>query len=102
MTRAKFQEILNKRLELTKEVLNFKADEYADEDQFHNFKEAAQIKGETPEQALWGMSVKHLVSIKDIINGKSANNALISEKIGDMINYLIILEGILYEKNARH
>lgn len=80
-------------------VLPKKEKEYASNgNRFHNFDVAARIDNETPEKALWGMSKKHLVSILDMINScekKDFTNAHIEEKIGDMIIYLILLEGLL-------
>jgi hypothetical protein len=79
-------------------VLDNKAKEYATEDRLHNFKRAAEILHTTPQQALAGMFVKHLVSVLDLIEGLVLpTTQLINEKIGDAINYLILLEAILKE-----
>jgi len=45
------------------------------------------------------MMVKHLVSVFDLIEGRiPTSQEMIDEKIGDMINYLILLEAVLKEK----
>ena len=65
---------------------------------FHNFDTAGRLDNETPEKALWGMAKKHLVSIMDMVDqceDREFSTAHIEEKIGDMINYLILLEGLL-------
>lgn len=92
-----FDEILKRRLRKITETLGNKELEYAQAgNRFHNFDVAAQRRGITPEKALDGMMLKHEVSVSDLIN--SPNNVtqeLIDEKIGDNINYLILLEGLL-------
>lgn len=95
------EEILNPRIDAISNILAKKAHEYAqDNDRLHNFKVAARIKDESPEKALWGMSTKHLVAIIDMVEGRlKPTEFMINEKIGDMINYLILLEALLKEKN---
>ena len=106
MTAAEFDAILSARLAKAREVLSAKAGEYAtDADRLHNFKRAAREfpgPGETqPADALVGMMRKHWVSIADIVERKCCGNpvpaAVIDEKIGDAINYLILLEAVLRE-----
>lgn len=69
--------------------------EYANEDDFHNFRCAAKLQGVTPEQALIGMMDKHVVSVHDLVNsaaeGRLITEELWREKISDNINYLLIL-----------
>lgn len=98
-----FQQILRERIQQIRKVLSAKQEEYAtDHDVLHNFKEAARIDGtRTPAQVCWGFMLKHLTSINDIVNEMSRNDNrhkhLLDEKIGDAINYLILLEAILKE-----
>lgn len=104
MKAEKFNEVVEERISKIKSTLVRKAAEYSsDDDRLHNFKVAARINGETPEKALWGMMSKHLVSVIDIISGTSAgklpNADMRDEKIGDAINYLILLEALLIEKS---
>lgn len=97
MKTALFNVLLDKRLESIKSVLGSKAKEYASGDnRFHNFDVAARIAGTTPEKALMGMMLKHEVSVRDLVNNpENATIELIDEKIGDNVNYLILLEGLL-------
>ncbi len=92
-----FDKIVENRCRKIKEILQHKAGEYAkDKNRFHNFDLAATMAGTTPEKALKGMMLKHEVSVQDLINNPDkATEALIDEKIGDNINYLILLEGLL-------
>ena len=102
MTPKEFDKVVENRIDQIKKVLAAKAQEYSsDNDRFHNFKVAARIKNCTPEQALHGMMLKHEVSIIDLIlNPESPNlrEDIVNEKIGDMIDYLILLEGLFLER----
>ena len=91
-----FNEIVKDRCLKIQEVLSKKAEEYAtDSNRFHNFDKAAVMSNSTPEKALWGFLLKHIVSVSDMVDKPSiATEAMVDEKIGDCINYLILLEGL--------
>lgn len=102
MTAAEFNCVLGRRLARTREVLAAKADEYASEtDRLHNFKRAAELGSDTPAEALLGMLRKHWVSLMDLADrsflGVPIPAAVVDEKIGDAVNYLILLEAVLLE-----
>ena len=99
MTPEDFNKLLRERVDKIFLTLDSKGVEYAtDADRLHNFKVAAQIDGETPAQALWGMFKKHLVSLKDMKDGVTPlSKELIDEKCGDTVNYVILLEAIFIE-----
>ena len=96
-----FDQIRERRIELIRYVLNSKKEEYAkgDTNRYHNFDRASRILEVSPPRALIGMFVKHLVSVLDIVDNYDKGNfpteELVDEKIGDAINYLILLEGLL-------
>lgn len=96
-----FDDIVNKRTVKIRGILAKKAEEYAtNENRFHNFDVTARIKGITPEQALDGMMAKQLVSVFDMIEWSETDpdrttEKMIDAKIGDLINYLILLEGLM-------
>lgn len=102
MRTEEFNKIVDDVCENTKMVLKSKAEDYAsDADRLHNFKIAARIDDTTPEKALWGMAKKHLVSIIDIKNMagmKRYSPEFLREKLGDMRNYLILLEALMLER----
>jgi len=104
MNQRDFNSILNNRILKTKTILQSKGAEYSSSiDRLHNFKVAAQMSstGESPEQALWGMLRKHLVSVLGMVNAAGSveiSPHVIDEKIGDSINYLILLESLLRER----
>lgn len=109
-----FNVILKKRIEATEIVLASKNKEYAsDVDKLHNFKRAGKMLGQVPEQALVGMWTKHIISLLDIVDkidknedeemvqvclGEGLTREMLEEKIGDAINYLILLEALIKER----
>lgn len=96
---AQFDGIVTMRTEVVKETLINKAREYADdEERFANFKAVAAMNNTTPEEALWGMVSKHVISVRDMCQGGRVTQELINEKIGDWITYGYLMEGIFTEK----
>lgn len=101
-----FDAVVESRLDSIRRVLAGKAKEYATgADRFHNFNLAARIANTTPESALMGMRLKHEVSVMDLVEIASSRpgdltEAMVDEKIGDDINYLILLEGMLKKRIA--
>lgn len=113
MTRPEFDELVHKRLNAMSLGLTFKGQEYADdiagnEDRLYNFKRTAATLNINSAEALLGMMSKHLVYVIDMAQGKydKAHHHLakervgeiIDEKIGDTINYLVLLEALLKEE----
>lgn len=97
MTNGTFKKILDFRIKKIRETLDKKAEEYSRGDRLYNFKRAGEIMRTDPENSLMGMFMKHLVSVIDIVETGDYTNDLLNEKIGDAINYLILLEAILKE-----
>ena len=99
-----FNEVVFDTIKNIQIVLQDKAKEYAtDKSRFHNFEVAGRKLNITPEKALLGMMVKHVVSIDDMVDwiDQCPNKLtidLINEKIGDNINYLILLKGMLISR----
>ena len=99
MTKKEFDNVVEQRIKKIRTVLKDKQAEYAPgDDAFHNFKEAGRILGTSPEMALMGFMSKHLTSLLDMAKGQQVmTKANIDEKCGDVVNYLILLEGIMLE-----
>lgn len=106
MRNQEFDRILERQLDHTRSVLASKAEEYADggdedrdEDRLHNFRVAAALMGCNNRQALAGMLSKHIVSIFDLIREEDcADQAVWDEKIGDAINYLVLLQAVVADE----
>ena len=106
MNAKDFDNIVGARLNWCEKTLCAKGDEYArDGDRLWNFKAAGRKRNQHPAQALAGMEVKHDVSVDDIIDGLARGivppKGLVAEKIGDSINYLLLLEGLIEEERQR-
>lgn len=97
MTTPEFNKVVEDQLERIKSVLVKKAVEYnLDDDRLSVFKHGSGISEETPEQVLYGFMLKHIISITDMINSKSSySEELWNEKITDICNYLVLLQGLL-------
>lgn len=104
MTEADFENVLQRRLRLIQEILAAKGMEYAsgEVDRLQAFKIGAALIDATPEMVCIGYLTKHLVSILDLVRDKASGFLdrlhLVDEKIGDAINYLILLEALFVEK----
>mgnify|MGYP007037125562 CR=1 FL=1 len=97
MNTPDFNKVVEDQLNRIQTVLIKKAAEYnLDTDRLSVFKHAAAVSEETPEQALYGFMLKHIISVTDMINSKGTySEGLWNEKITDICNYLILLQGLL-------
>lgn len=103
MTTEDFEKVFEARVDLCRRVLIGKNTEYArGGDKLSNFKKAAGRLGSTPESALLGMETKHSISIVDMIQdlerGLHHPMSMWEEKIGDELNYLLLLRALLEER----
>lgn len=103
ITEQQFDELVLARLNKITTTLIEKGKEYRrNNDPLHNFRIAAKVNNTTQEKALWGFAVKHYVSFLDILNdiekGFLPKEKVVDEKIGDLINYLILCEASIKEK----
>ena len=106
VSNEEFEEILEERLQSIKDTLGLKAIEYVrNEDRLHNFNVAAEIENHTREDVIWGMALKHFVSFKDMLydirNDAIPDEQTINEKLGDLINYFILIECSIKNKLNR-
>ena len=106
MDAHEFEDVIVKnRLYLTERVLGQKADEYARGDRLSNFKKAASLMDTTPEAALFGFVAKHIVALSDFVSDlESGTNQSLdrwTEKTGDIINYMILLEALVIERKQQ-
>lgn len=99
MDGEQFDRIVEERINKIRIVLQTKAREYSyGGDRLSNFRRAAEMQRITPDQAAWNFLVKHLVSIQDMVEADVAySRSQWDEKLGDAINYLILLEAIVSE-----
>jgi len=99
----RFEAVVAARLEAIRELILVKGREYRrNGDVFHNFNAGGKMLGCTPERALLGFAAKHFVSVVDLVNdldsGKVPAEAVVNEKLGDAMVYLVLLEGLFKER----
>jgi hypothetical protein len=107
LTEEQFDDLVEARCDKITSTLIAKGKEYRrNNDPLHNFRVAAKVSNTTEEKALWGFATKHYVSFLDMLNdmeqGKLPAEAYVDEKIGDLINYLILCEASIKEKIKNH
>ena len=98
-----FEEVIKQTLAACKEVMISKGREYRrNNDPFHNFNQGAKLTGKTREEVIWGFALKHFISVQDIkadmLQGKMPTEALLNEKYGDLLNYLLIEKASIMSK----
>lgn len=105
MTDREFNSIVEKCCATIYSVLASKAKEYARGDRLSNFKKAASAMSMTPEKACVAFWMKHVISIADLVNdldtNKVAGMPMWEEKIGDAINYLVLLKALVTERTDK-
>lgn len=104
MDLMEFAVVVNARIDSIRKILGAKAQEYAFGDRLSNFKRAAAMLENKPEEALLGMMAKHWVSVMDMIDNLGNREFSLetwNEKIGDSINYLILLEALIIERKTK-
>lgn len=102
MNQKEFDDHLSWRIGEIKKVLGAKGKEYLRNDNpLHVFEAGSLITGETSAKVLDGFLLKHLISYRDILKdleeGKMPSPEKIEEKFGDIINYFILQEAIMYD-----
>jgi len=102
MTRDQFDLFLLSFFNRTQKILTSKSKEYAsDADIFLSFKKGTGFSFHNEaEKVAYEYLCKHLESIKTMLDNldKPPNKDYIEEKIGDAVNYLIIIEGLIKER----
>lgn len=89
-------------LEKVKNIMSSKGNQYNENptDRFDQFKKASTLTKISPVRTLYGMWVKHIISLSDMISSeKQYPRELWEEKIIDNINYLLLLGGAIKEFN---
>jgi hypothetical protein len=108
MNQPDFNTHLEAAIERTKKVLLKKRVEYNGETEvFHNFNDAAAgiSLHNTNVAVAWEYLSKHLQSVRDMVvlvesrdDLKKLTPELLDEKFGDVINYFLLIEGMIREK----
>lgn len=102
MKSTEFDANITAQLDRSEKTLLSKGEEYATgTDRLHNFRVAAQLQDTTMRKALAGMMAKHTTSVYDMCNSdETFSREKWNEKITDHINYLLILQAVLYDERS--
>jgi hypothetical protein len=105
MSPEDFDKLVVERCDKIRQTLVMKSKEYSrNGDRLWNFNRGAAISGISRERALHGFMLKHFISYLDILDdidkGNIPSNDTVDEKVGDIINYFILLEASIKERNA--
>ncbi len=100
ITEDEFKKFFYNRFEKCSETLIKKSEEYSsEEDKMRNFNVSARMLGIEPEQVAFLYMMKHFESVYEIVmNQKKVTREIWDEKIGDLINYLFLIDAILMKK----
>jgi len=106
MNQEQFETMMLIRLANINATLTAKADEYARGDRLSNFKKIADMLDTTPEKALIGLVMKHIVALVDFIDDIYFDDKLQpysrwDEKIGDVMAYMVLLDAMVQERIAK-
>lgn len=107
MTQEKFNAFAKNFVKQTTSVLYAKGKSYAlnRDDRLEHFKRAAEYLSTTPKEACLAQLTKHLISIRDMA---CANDGTVfspeqwDEKIGDAINYLVLLRALVIDEEINN
>lgn len=104
MDAERFNQIVERRIRKIRDTVCSKAGEYATGgDRLYNFKDGARFLNSSQAFACWSYMAKHLGSVKKMaiensLNGVVPTQAMCDEKLGDIIVYCILMEGIFEEE----
>lgn len=103
MNQTDFMRLVGARDVQCMDVLVTKGKVYAvKDDRFSNFKSVGSMNGESPQEALWGMVSKHIIATRDMVkSGEVPTKKWITEYLGDIHNYMYLLEGVWEEQRCR-
>lgn len=100
MTADEFNVLVEQFFDRIRNTLLSKGQEYADDNnRFRNFMHVAASRRTTQADALMGLVQKQIVSLEDMAQGLlPVTRYLVDEKIGDVVNYMLLLYGIWSEQ----
>lgn len=107
MKAEEFEKIYLEQVATEKSILLDRADAYATGgDRLGNFYEGASLAGNTPMQYGFGLVVKHIIALRDLINKEAYGKATYTDKelekfqeyITDMRNYAVLLKSLYVER----
>jgi hypothetical protein len=107
MKAEEFEKIWLDQVQTEKAMLLERAEAYATNgDRLGNFKEGSQLAGNTPMQYGFGLVVKHIIALRDLINKEARGEAKfdayelskVTEYVTDIRNYAVLLKSLYVER----
>jgi hypothetical protein len=107
MNRTDFNKHVEEVFDRSRNVMVKKGAEYSgDVEVFHNFNDSVGISiHKTNVAVAWEYLTKHLQSVKDMVTAIEVDGSLgklnqnmLDEKFGDIINYFLLIEGMVKER----
>ena len=100
MTNQEFYKLMSDTFESAKKIAEAKGKDYTkgSEDALANFKEGGKSIDVAPIEVCWIFMNKHYQAITNYVKTKGRSESEpISERIKDMINYLVLMQGLIIE-----
>jgi hypothetical protein len=107
MKAEEFEKIWLDQVQVEKTMLLERAEAYATNgNRLGNFYEGSQLAGNTSMQYGFGLVVKHIIALRDLINKEARGDANYSAKelerfteyVTDMRNYAVLLKALYVER----
>lgn len=97
-----FEAIIERRIGLIRSVLAAKGREYAPgADRLNNFRRQSEMERKPMADIARTLMGKQITSIQDMIDSRADYpQAVWDEKIGDVVNYCILIEAIVWESKV--
>jgi hypothetical protein len=105
MTNTEFSELMNTIFTDCSKISKAKGNDYTrgSEDALANFKEVGKGIEIHPMDVCWIFMNKHYQAITNYVKTKGQSESEpISERIKDLINYLVLLQGLINENDVKH
>lgn len=102
MTRKEQNDRFNELVKKSEEILLKKGSDYSNEDALSNFKQVSlitQVPVETVALVLIGIKVARLGNLFN--KDSNPSNESVYDSVIDLLNYSILLDAILFEKNKQ-
>lgn len=105
MKQQDFEAIVEDTIESIKQLMTIKGGEYAgSDDRLVNFKRGAALTGCTPMQCLFIYMSKHYDAVATFIRDEASGTSRprsepIEGRVDDLINYCLLLKGLLHEND---
>lgn len=95
MTHQDFNAYIQEIQDHSLKILAEKNSRYSTGDAIHNFQVGGDILGSNPAMAAFSYMTKHLVALRDMCETNVCDPEDLTEKCGDIINYIAIIYAIL-------